>query len=112
MARTIRARMRRLKRDYPQPSARHWDGATEQYCIGGALCLAQGRRVRWPGLLTFAWALTAENRHLVAEVAWDFATRVMTHNAQGDFAAAWLGLEAALRWRPLRHTAPGRSGNK
>lgn len=102
MARTIRARMQRLRRDYPHPrmAREGWDGRA--YCVGGALCLLQGVAAPWPDHWTLTRALTRENPHLPGTVAWDLALGMIRHNEVADFAQAWRLLEAALRWRPPR----------
>lgn len=100
MARTIRSRMQRLRRDYPSPVARRRVG---RYCVGGALCLAQGRGRPWPDLFTLALALRQDNRRLPVDEAWASAQALIQHNTAGHFRHAWATLEAALRWRVPTH---------
>lgn len=102
MARTIRARMQRLRRDYPHPrmAREGWDGRA--YCVGGALCLSQGGTAAWPEPWSVARAVMDENHQVPGMVAWEFAVDIIRHNERAEFAEAWRVLEMALRWRPQR----------
>lgn len=72
-----------------------------RYCVGGALCLSQGKEtMRFPVTEELEAALLDANPGLRSYPGlWRHARKIIRANDKGDFEAAWSLLAEALAWR-------------
>jgi hypothetical protein len=85
----------------PAPDARR-EGDATGYCVGGSLCLyydllpVYGDGGRFPSADELADILTDINPHLPPEGGISYAQRIIEHNDNGWFTAAWAFAAMAL----------------
>jgi len=104
-----------IRARYPHPKAPTGRGlltAPTDYCIGGALCLSQGRGGRFPSCAYLTRVLMAMQPALRWPEADRFAQAIIAYNDAGDFEAAWQRAADALSYGPpparSTHHAPVR----
>lgn len=84
---------------YPSPvSIRDaWeDPEKDNYCVGGAYCLAKGLGISFPWDDMLAWEIKEENPNLPWDLAHQYARAITSENDKGNFELAWKCLQEAL----------------
>lgn len=93
-----------IQKIYPHPviaRARHPD--PEAYSVGSAVCRFVGVKAsQFPWYQEITKALRVLNPFLTNDVAFYFARRIVRHNDDGKFDAAWETVRDALLWRLLK----------
>jgi hypothetical protein len=93
-----------IREEYPHPKRQADDTCMpDDYCVGGAICLAHGFEnttdgltINFPDEAELAAVLELLNPGIDTITAWNLAVRIIEKNDQGSFEDAWDTAETAL----------------
>lgn len=93
-----------VKEQYPNPiaSPAFRDVKPDQYCVGGAICLAMGDSSAhsFPSSNRLAIQLRYYNSWLTYDQSYELACDITNNNDAGDIDGAWDTLEQAMNYKP------------
>ena len=88
-----------IMKKYPNPIRFTMLSTTEEYCIGGAICLFFNIHTPFPMTFQLATQLQKLNKDIPVEVAELKAERITQYNDMGRFEDAWKVVKDVEMWK-------------